>query len=409
MINLKIHRQFPAEVYQRITINLLYDLITLSACSQTCYTWYFVAAPYLFRNVKLQQRSGDFVRHYLHPLLPMQEAKLLPFVKRVEFETNICGSPWVRPVLFDSRNLQCFRALENVQELSISGLDLHNFPADRTEECFGHFGQRLRSLVLLSPVGTSQELLNFLELFPLLNDIEISDFSSENPGDRPMCYHRPKGLKGRLALVRFCDEGLLRNIIYLNEGMWFESVALYGAQGGQLVLDACGLTVKTLRICLGGRDYCKRLLDLLRHLTNTWTHTVLLANNESLNASHNTALQRLEVFGRDICDSPPHARTLIELLSTITSPAFSEVVVLFIGNENTLRVRELEEKLREMYEVRKLQVSFCMLAPDHLVEEKLRQLALETAEVVQSGCYSFLPSPPSVFSHTLSPHYCRGI
>ena len=129
----------------------------------------------------------------------------------------------------------------------------------------------------------------------------------------------------------------------------------------------------------------------------------MLAFNQSLNVKCNTLLRSLEVSGRDLHKSPPYVVDMKKLLSTtIKSPFFSEVVVIFSDVNDTWGPRELEGPLREMYGTREFKVSFCLEASDEVVTKKLRQLTLQTARAVELGCYDFLPSPPLVFSHTLA-------
>ena len=243
-------------ILEKVVTYLVHDKKTLWACYGTCFGWQFLTAPYLFRTLKLQARQG---MNSDSRLSLMKESDYLPFVKRVKFDKVSHRS--FEPEFFDNDNhLECFRALENVHDLSIAGLNFSHFNKGRANKCFGHFGRELRSLTLISPRGTRQDLFDFLGLFPSLDDIEISDFSPlDTVNDTPPNHYR-RGLKGRLVLKDFGDEGLLRAIFDSHGGMWFKSVVLHDAQGAQLVLDSCAYNVKTLRIWPSNGQYCKRFL-----------------------------------------------------------------------------------------------------------------------------------------------------
>jgi hypothetical protein len=244
----------PPEILRKVITYLVHDRKTLWACYGTCFGWRFITAPHLFSTVTL--RTDHSINAYFR-LLWMDVSDYLPFVKRVKFDEDSFGN--VDPFFFDNNNLEFFRKLENVHDLSITCLELSLFPVGIAKKYFGHFSHKLRSLTLISPRGTRQELFDFLDLFIFLDDIDISNFSPTKIGNPPAGSYG-RGLEGRLALKDFGDEGLLRDIIHSYRGMQFKSVVLHDAKGGQLVLDACGRNVKTLRIIPGNRRYCKRFL-----------------------------------------------------------------------------------------------------------------------------------------------------
>ena len=127
---------------------------------------------------------------------------------------------------------------------------------------------------------------------------------------------------------------------------------------------------------------------------------------ESLDLSCNTVLRSLEVLGSLVAKSPEHARTFREFLSTIASPAFSEVVVVFHELDVRWPPRGLNEGLREMYKIKRFRVAFCLEALEELRVPNLHQLTLDTRAAAEGGAYDFLPSSPLVFFRTVT-RYCR--
>lgn len=123
---------------------------------------------------------------------------------------------------------------------------------------------------------------------------------------------------------------------------------------------------------------------------------------QPLDLSCNTALRSLEVLGSLITESPKHARTIEELLSTITSPTFSEVAVIFYELDVRWPPRGLNEVLREMYRIRRFRAVFCLETLEELRAPNLRQLTLDTRAAAAGGAYDFLPSPPLIFSRTVT-------
>ena len=101
-------------------------------------------------------------------------------------------------------------------------------------------------------------------------------------------------------------------------------------------------------------------------------------------------------------------RTIKELLSTIKSPAFSEIVVVF-SEQGVYWTWGLPLTLfREMYEIKEFRLAFCLEAPEESRVQDVRQLASRTRVEVAKGTFDFLPSPPSVFSRTVT-GYDRSI
>lgn len=168
---------------------------------------------------------------------------------------------WVTPVVFDSRNMQYFRAMVNLQELRIADLDFSKFPAGFGEH-LGHFSPTLRSIALDRPNGSRRQLLGFFVLFPALDDIEISSYYARQDWHEALASKITPiggGLQGRLTLHTFAGEGLLKDMIVAFGGFRFTSMDLQNVQGMSLLLEACANTLETLRLHLDYRPRpCKR-------------------------------------------------------------------------------------------------------------------------------------------------------
>ena len=242
-----------------IIAHFAYDAWTLKTCAATCLAWYNIATPHLHHTLKFRQWARDTSHARLHPLESLHKLDLLDFVKRVEFET-IFWTPWLNPAIFDCESLQHFRALKNLQDLTIADLDFSEFPAG-TGKYFGHFSPTLRSVGLSAPRGNRRQLLAFFGLFPKLDDLKISNYKTWTGGhealDTPLVPMEGR-LQGRLALNQFGDEELLRDMIFAYGGIRFTSMDLHDVQGTQLVLEACANTLETVCIQTGGvPQYCK--------------------------------------------------------------------------------------------------------------------------------------------------------
>ena len=154
---------------------------------------------------------------YLSTLASLHKRGLLSFVKQVQFKRGTSLHSRV-PFVFDSRSMQYFRALVNLQDLAIADLDFSMFAAG-VEQYFGHFSPTLRSVALSCPAGTPRQLLDFFRLFPKLNDITITHYypksqDSEVPdtqlvtieGEQTRLVLRWIGVLGKLGDMQFLLE-----------------------------------------------------------------------------------------------------------------------------------------------------------------------------------------------------------
>lgn len=230
-----------------IIAHLAYDTTTLKACVATCFTWYNIAIPHLHHILILRgcpscTPGGD------HPdlLQNLHKLRLSPFVKQLHFR-KACAMKHCRNTQF----LRNIRAMVDLQELKIAGLDFSQFPAGLGKQ-LGHFSPTLRSVALCRPSGTRRQLLNFLRLFPMLDDVEISHYRSrwEAHGDLDGRLAPISGrLRGHLTLCMFSEEELLEDIAVAFGGMRFTSMHLCSVRGTKFLLETCAHTLETLRIC----------------------------------------------------------------------------------------------------------------------------------------------------------------
>ena len=91
-----------------------------------------------------------------------------------------------------------------------------------------------------------------------------------------------------------------------------------------------------------------------------------------------------------------------KFVSTITSPLFSEIVIVFSEQEVLSPPLGLARWLSKVYKVKEFRLAFCLEAAERTRAVYLRSLRLATQLEVDTGFYNFLPHPPVVFSRTLA-------
>ena len=258
------HR-LPHELLEMVISYLIYDTPSLKAYAATCFAWYTVAAPHLHHTLTLKHWNTTAARMDLNPFIKLHKLGLLPLVKKLQFPSDRYISPWVVPELFDSGGLRHFSALVNVQDLMIAHLDLSKFTLG-VKNYFGHFSHTLRSITLLYTGGLLWQLVDFLRLFPKLDDIKLIRYfgtiGMDNTHDPTQRAQIRGSLRGKLTLVDVLDWKLLKEIADSFGGMRFVSMDLDGVAGAQFLLDVCAGTLQTLRFRTGSLLYdCKSLLE----------------------------------------------------------------------------------------------------------------------------------------------------
>ena len=241
--------RLPQELVELVISHFTRDTCTLLACSMTCYSWYIAAVPHLHHTLTtdtlgMAKRENVWPR----PLRSSYKLGLLPLVKQFRIRT-FC-SPFTSKV-FDASILLCFSALTNLQELGIDELQLPSFMPN-IQRYFGHFAPTLRLLALNEPCGTSRQILYFIGLFPNLQDLKLCYNSSfmdrDGAADADLIPLSVPPLCGRLTLVCFAKEKLVKEMIALFGGLRFRYMDLFRVKCVRLLLGASAGTLEGLRL-----------------------------------------------------------------------------------------------------------------------------------------------------------------
>ena len=234
---------------------------SLLACSLTCYSWYIAAVPHLHHTLTTDREYRDYVepgmkllkRYWPEPLKRSYELGLLPLVKQFRIRLRHGGDTTFTPAWLNQRTLRYFSALTNLQELGIDYLDVSGFmPTIR--QCFGHLSPTLRFLALKGPKGSCRQVLYFIGLFPNLQDLKLRNLYHEREeeekdmADATLIPPSIPPLQGRLTLIYFKKENLVRGMITLFGRPRFRQLDLFEVGCAQLLLGACTETLETLRL-----------------------------------------------------------------------------------------------------------------------------------------------------------------
>ena len=263
---------------------------------------------------------------------------LLPFVKMFYLRGND------RNDVFSSKQfshciLRQFSALTNVRRLMIDYLDIPSF-MPRIQRYFRYFLPTVRELCLKEPRGSRRQLIHFIGLFEHLEDLDLL-YNGSSPQDEPAddltltpAFAPPLG--GKLRLASFKRVGLLKDMIDLFGGIRFFSMDLFDMDGMSLLLDACAETLETLVLYPSDPRGEQLSSENVRIPANNFAATSSLPD---FDLSRIKSLRTIQVtawsIDRALSDgSPDTASTLLKhALSTIRSPSFSKIVVLYGWND----------------------------------------------------------------------------
>ena len=263
------HR-FPTEILGMIIANLIYDTASLKTCATTCFAWYHLAAPHLHHTLVLRHWHPDPAHQGLNPLSALAELGLLPLVKKVQFRSYVFNSPWVAPRFFSPQSRYYWSTLVGIRDLTVEDLDFSMFETG-VEKYSTHLLPTLRSLSLIRPRCHPRQLLDFLRLFPKLDDIKLVNCAfSDEEDPTPNIMHAPilGSFRGNLTISSLLAEGVLGDFIAASGGARFVSMNLHDVLEMQLLLETCAETLETLRIYPNGLlQFCKRFSkSTLRYL-----------------------------------------------------------------------------------------------------------------------------------------------
>ena len=411
----------------------IYDTYTLLACSLTCYSWYIAAVPHLHHSLTTDDDDDDddwtgTKYSWPKPLRESYKLGLLPFVKRFRIRQLGIGfkfNPWS----LSGRTLRYFSALTNLQDLGIDELNVSEF-MPKIQQCFGHLSPTLRSLALKEPYGSCRQISCFIGLFPNLQDLKLHYAIGHAIGldkegstdDSTLIPLSTPPLQGRLTLICFTKEDLVKTMINFFGRLRFRHMDLFGVSCTKLLLDTCAETLETLRLYPTdphGEKFTNREED--KHLLTG----PFVANSRSLpqrfDLSGNQSLRTLETTAQSITRSADTASNFFKtVLSSVTTPALLDVVVIYqdiyprnspgctrepvcfrhrrpMGLEmDAHRFQPHLKVFREMHSVRDFRLVLCVDVFDCIVEDATRLLGdIVKAEEAKGG-FDFLLSEPLV-------------
>ena len=419
--------RLPFELVEIIIAHLLYDMCSLRACTLTCYSWYIAAVPHLHHTLVVSTFSLAKERYiWPLPLIKKKRLGLLLLVKTLWIYGDIYDVAFSHSLWPTFHNLLPYFPFTSVSQLRIDHLDIPSF-LPRVRRSFMYFLPTLRGLALKEPKGSRREVIYFIGLFKHLHDLKHLHGYTNSPegsaGDMTLVPSFVPPLRGLLTM-RHPRVGLLKDMIDLFGGFRFRHMDLFGVDGNgtRLLLDAGAKTLESVMLHPSDPHSEQLPLNGTQVQANDFTARYSIRN---FDLSRNESLRTLKIPASPI-DHPlgdvSHTGTFLKhILSTITSPSFSEVVVLYrdrdfpgaeswssgqppFRHESSKAERAGEaaghcwgfEVLREVQKVRPLQLVLCASIWGCVGEHPVQLLEEAVAEEKAKGLFGNGFSDPIV-------------
>lgn len=307
--------RLPPEIVEMVVAHITYDMPTLIACSETCYSWYLASVPYLHPTLYVNIDSWDPQHQWPNPILSMHALGLFPFVENVQIRSGLLGNEFYQGLL-SKRVLRHFSQLRNVRHLEIDKLDTASF-IHKLRQYFGHFLPTVQSLSLKAPKGSRWQIIFFIGLFEHLQDLSLHDSKAgygvtESELGQGLVPPFFPPLQGRLTVWRFRRGNLFKDMVQVFGEIRFREMDLFDTDGTPVLLNACTNTLRSLRL----------------YPTDPYKVT-------NFDLGRNKSLRTLEITAGSIDDAlkadtlPNVSKMLDRPLQTIRSSIFSVVKVIY--------------------------------------------------------------------------------
>ena len=321
----------PLEIIDMILIYFADDIRSLQACSLTSRSWNVAALPRLHHTLSIQSFHADEEYEWPKPLRMASKFGLLPLYTKLSIAGRYRHGDMFTAKEFNRQTKRDFSSLTNVRELSIRGLDIPTF-LPRIQSYFGQLSA-LTSLTLTSGYGSGRQVVFFIGLFPRLEDVELR-YQSAGPQRNTedgltLVPSFVPPLRGRLKVLHPKD-GIGEAMFDMFGELRFHHMDF---QGGRIqhLLYACPNALETLKLDVA--DICgewpppRDIQPRADYFADK--------SYRGLDLSRNKSLRKLEFTAESLFWALRYrvlvtiASSLEALLSTVKSPTFSDVVVVY--------------------------------------------------------------------------------
>ena len=106
----------------------------------------------------------------------------------------------------------------------------------------------LVTLELVSPGGSSSDILKFICMFPNLDNLALANYY-EGSAKPPSSYETSPSFSGVLSLkhvICYGENGFVQGLLSIPGGLRFQEIVLKCSTGAESLIPACSRTLRTL-------------------------------------------------------------------------------------------------------------------------------------------------------------------
>lgn len=249
------------------------------------------------------------------------------------------------------------------------------------------------SLVLTS--GTSLQILHFLGLFPSLDDIDVNwylnkkldsttNHNPELPAQFPM-----RSLKGELKIAHYTVDTISRDMITPFGELRFQIMDLLNLAESQLLLEACRDTLQSVRVYPTSTKPHPGLFQM--HVLMRFTGL----EQEALQVYDLSRLHSLRSLEVHACSftGTRFEQALYDIFSTINSPVFSEVRLVFQRHDLDYSSRIPFYTFRKMHSKMEFRMVCCLEVSKGYRDMGMQVLRKRMESEIEERKWSFLKLP----------------
>jgi hypothetical protein len=227
--------RLPQELAENIIDYLWYHFDSLLACCLTCKAWVEPSRYHLFYRRRL------IYEHQYKSLAILRRNGLIDYIRRIELDL-------LPPFSYKSptfRYLKDMGTATSLRALVLTEYNLFHLP-DTTRLAQATFS--LVTLELTQPGGSSSDILQFICMFPNLDNLSVDGHSESTLCSTPR-YENSPSFRGVLTLKRtncFGRDGLVQGLLNVPGGLRFRRLVLKCNVGAEPLISACSETLRTL-------------------------------------------------------------------------------------------------------------------------------------------------------------------
>jgi len=227
--------RLPQELAEYIIDHLWYHFDSLLACCLTCRAWVEPSRYHLFYRRRL------IYEHQYKSLTNLRCYGLINYIRRIELDllppyTNRSPTFWY---LKDMGRATSLRALA-LTEYNLFYLSESTRLAQTTSS--------LVTLELTNPGGASNDILQFICLFPNLDNLSVVKHLEKSSKPAPH-YGTSPSFRGVLTLKDVDGagkDGFVQGLLKVPGGLRFHKLVLKCSEGAEPLIPACSRTLRTL-------------------------------------------------------------------------------------------------------------------------------------------------------------------